>query len=204
MQGGCYGMTLIDSQIGQTVIGELRTPGDTQAASFSYGKRADSEIGVAARGTDGPWSLSGTFHIANAQSAAISQRANSGEHLLVRSRFMYDRYEYFCPSGRREKVVPREWFGDVQAEATAVLGCANTPEIRRGHYSSASGFDRDSQKATRWQGAVQVFGASLTAQSGYSQFVQSHWTFGSQPDHLLCGDNGPPARASRIFAGSSA
>jgi hypothetical protein len=204
MQGGCYGMTLIDRQIAATTIGELRAPGDTTEAAFVYGKRADSAIAVAERSAYGPWAISGTFHLANSQSAAVTQWAHSGEHVLVRSRFTYDRYEYFCPSGRKEKVVPHDWFGDVQSQPTEVRGCGKSPEARRGHYGANTGFDRTREKATKWDGAADVFGASLTAQSGYSQFVQGHWTFGSEGDHLLCGDDGPPAKAQHIFAGPSA
>jgi hypothetical protein len=202
MQGGCEGnMRLVEKNPGQTIIGELRAPPDTQLASFTYGKRADSDIGAVSRAVGGRWGAAGSFHIANAQGTEVTQRANSGEHLLVRSRFMYHRYEYNCSSGRRETVVPRDWFGDVQSQPTAVLGCANAPEARRGHYGASTSFNREREKATRWDGAVDIFGASLTARSGYSNYVKSHWDFGREADHLLCGDNGPPWAAGRIFAG---
>ncbi len=81
MQGGCWGLKVVDSQIGDTVIGELRTPPDTETASFVYGRKADSEISVAARAADGPWSVSGSHHIANAQAAEVTQWAVSNEHL---------------------------------------------------------------------------------------------------------------------------
>jgi hypothetical protein len=202
-QGGCYGMKLMDSQIGETIIGELRTPPDTLGASFVYGKQADSDISVAARGGTGPWSLSGSHHIANASGAAVAQRAANGEHLVVRSRFIYDRYEYFCAGGRREKVVPREWFGDVMSEATPPRGCATAPEERLGRFGSNTWFDRDKERAAEWNGAATVFGVSLSARSGYSERVHAHWDFGTDSMHLLCGDDGPPARASHIFAGKS-
>ncbi|MGH8990409.1 MAG: hypothetical protein ACRDZ7_02650 [Acidimicrobiia bacterium] len=203
MQGGCWGMKVVDSQIGRTVIGELRAPPDTKTASFVYGKRADSEISIAARAANGPWSVSGSHHIANAQGSAVTQWAESGEHLLVRSRFVYDKYEYFCPSGRREKVVPREWFGDVQPQPTSPVGCALAPQSRVGHYGAKTGFDREQERAVRWEGAADVFGVALSARSGYSQYVQAHWIFGRDADHLLCGDDGKPATSSRIFAGPS-
>jgi len=204
MQGGCSGMKLIESQIRPTVIGELRAPDDTETATFAYGKRADSEIGVASQGGQGPWALSGSFHIANSQAGEITQRATSGQHLLVRSRFRYDRYEYFCPSGRREKVVARDWLGDYQSEPTAVRGCAGAPEGRLGRYGPDGSFHRIREKAVQWDGAVDVFGASLTARSGYSQYVRGDWSFGGAPEHLLCGDNGGPLVARHIFAGTSA
>ncbi|MGH8992544.1 MAG: hypothetical protein ACRDZ7_13640 [Acidimicrobiia bacterium] len=188
----------------ETVIGELRAPHDTVEAVFTYGKRADSEIGVATKGTHGPWSGSGSFHIANSEDTEVTQWAGSGQHLLVLTRFIYDRFEYTCPSGRREKVVAREWMGDVQSVPTAERGCAGVPEERLGRFTPGTGFHRNKEKAVRWEGAVGVFGASLTARSGYSRWVRGHWKFGSAGMHLLCGDNGPPKRAGRIFAGTSA
>jgi hypothetical protein len=204
MQGGCSGMKLIESQIRPTVIGELRAPDDTQTATFAYGKRADSEIGVAGRGGQGPWALSGSFHIGNSQSGGITQRATSGQHVLVRSRFQYDRYEYTCPSGRREKVVARDWLGDYQSEPTVVRGCARAPERHLARLGPDGSFNRIREKAVQWDGAVDAFGASLTARSGYSQYIRSEWTFGGAREHLLCGDDGPPLVARHIFAGTSA
>lgn len=204
MQGGCTGLKKIDSHVAHTVIGELRTPDDTVEASLTYGERADSEIGVATRGAYGPWSASGSFHVANADETEITQRARSGQHLLVRSRFMYDKFEHRCPSGRREKVVPQEWMGDVQSEPTAVHGCASAPEGRLGRFTPDTEFRRNKEKAVRWDGAASVFGASLSARSGYSRWVRGHWKFGSGAMHLLCGNDGPPKRASHIFAGTSA
>lgn len=204
MQGGCWGTKLVERQVAHTIIGELRTPDDTLEAVFAYGKRADSEIGVAGRASGGPWAGTGSFHIANSDDTRVSQRAGSGKHLLVRSRFMYERYEYSCPSGRRDKVIPSEWMGDVQAEPTAARGCAGAAETRIGRFTPDTDFRRNKEKAVQWEGAVDVFGASLSARSGYSQWVEGYWKFGSAPMHLLCGDNGPPKRAAHIFAGTSA
>jgi hypothetical protein len=201
MQGGCSGLKLIDKQIGHTVLGELRAPQDTLEARFTYGERADSEIGVAARGTKGPWGMAGSFHMGN---SGTGEWAKSDEHLLVTGRFMYEKYEYTCPSGRREKVVPREWMGDAQSQPTAMRGCAGAPEGRTGHYGHDTEFDRDREKAVQWHRAVSVFGAELSARSGYSRWVKGHWKFGSGTLHLLCGDDGPPRKAGHIFAGTSA
>ncbi len=204
MQGGCSGLRLIERHIAGTIIGELRAPDDTVEAFFAYGKRADSEIGVAGRGSHGPWSGSGSFHIANSDDTAVTQWANSGQHLLVRSRFEYGRYEFTCPSGRREKVVPESWMGDVQSEPTGVRGCAGATERQRGKFGPNSDMRRNRENAARWEGAVGVFGASLTARSGYSKYVQGYWRFGLAGDHLLCGDDGPPREAKHVYAGPSA
>jgi hypothetical protein len=204
MQGGCWGLTLAETQVHDTVIGELRTPDDTVDALFSYGKRADSEIGVATRAANGSWSGAGSFHIANSDETAVTQRAGSGKHLLIRSRFLYDRYEYFCPTGKRERVVPHEWMGDVQAEPTTVRGCAGVPETRLGRFTADTDFTRNKENAARWEAAANVFGATLEAKSGYSRWVQGYWKFGAAGMHVLCGDDGPPRRARHIFAGTSA
>lgn len=203
MQGGCWGLKRIGTEIGHTTIGELRAPADTIGARFVYGERADSEIGIAQRGAHEPWSLKGSFHIANSEDSEVAQRAASNEHLLVTGRFIYDKYEYHCPTGRREKVVPREWMGDIQSQPTAVRGCAGFPEDKTGRYGQGTEFKRDREKAVKWEGAVSVFGAALTARSGYSRWTRGHWKFGVAPLHVLCGDDGPPKRAGHIFAGTS-
>jgi hypothetical protein len=203
MQGGCWGLTLVEKEPRDTVIGELRAPLDTESAIFSYGKRSDSEIGVAGRAANGPWSLSGSFHVANAQEGEVTQRALSGEHLLVLSRFMYEKYEFNCPSGKRERVVPAGWMGDVHPQPTTVHGCRRTVEDNRGYYGAGGTFTRVKEKAVRWDGAVDAYGASLTARSGYSKYVKSNWSFGRDFRHILCGDDGPPAEAGHIFAGTS-
>jgi hypothetical protein len=134
MQGGCSGNRLVGTEIGHTVIGELRAPHDTLEAVFTYGERADSEIGIAGKGERGPWKASGSFHIANSEDTVVKQWAGSGEHLLVTTRFMYEKYETTCAFGRWEKVVPREWMGDIQSQPTAVRGCAGFPEGKLGRY----------------------------------------------------------------------
>jgi hypothetical protein len=204
MQGGCSGMKLIESQVGETVIGELRTPPDTVKATFLYGKRADSEISVAARAAKGPWEVSGSHHIGNAQRGAMWQNAAGGQHVVVRTRFIYDKYEYHCAIGRREKVVPREWMGDGMSESVPERGCMHADEKRLGRYGRDGGFIRDKERAVTWNGAVSVFGASMSARSGYSESVTASWEFGGQSLHLLCGDDGPPWRSRHVFAGFSA
>jgi hypothetical protein len=204
MQGGCYGTKLVESRVADTVIGELRAPHDTVEASFTYGKRADSEIGVVTKGSQGPWKGSGSFHIANSEDTEVTQWARSDQHLLVKTRFLYDRFEFTCPSGKFQKVVAREWMGDIQSEATTVHGCAGAPEERLGRYTPETEVKRNKEKAVRWEGAAGVFGASLNARSGYSRWVRGYWRFGRDPMHLLCGDDGPPKQAGHIFAGTSA
>jgi hypothetical protein len=93
--------------------------------------------------------------------------------------------------------------GDVQSAPTVVRGCAGVPEGRLGRYTAKTSFNRDREKAVRWEGAAGVFGASLTARSGYSRWVHGHWRFGAAGMHLLCGDDGPPKEARHIFAGTS-
>ena len=94
--------------------------------------------------------------------------------------------------------------GDVQSEPTGVRGCAGATERQRGKFGPNSDMRRNRENAARWEGAVGVFGASLTARSGYSKYVQGYWRFGLAGDHLLCGDDGSPKEAQHIYAGPSA
>jgi hypothetical protein len=203
-QGGCAGLRLLEKTASDTVVGELRTEPDTKAAKFVYGKTADSDISVALRTGGGNWSLSGEHHVANSAGSAVTQNAGRDQHMTVLSSFEYGRYETICPSGRQEKVMPLGWRGGgLATRPTPHRGCSSAPELRLFRFGDNGEFKRDRERAVSWGGAASVFGASLSARSGYSQFVHADWKFGSEPEHLLCGDDGNPSESSHIFAGHS-
>lgn len=201
---GCYGQKLVEKSASDTVIGELRTEPDTRAGKFVYGKTADSDISVALRTGGGNWSLSGEHHVANSGGTAVTQNAGRDQHMTVLSSFEYGRYETICPSGKQEKVMPLGWRGGgLATRPTPHRGCSYTPELRLFRFGNNGEFKRDTERAVTWGGAANAFGASLSARSGYSQFVHADWKFGSESEHLLCGDDANPSKSSHIFAGHS-
>jgi hypothetical protein len=83
---------------------------------------------------------------------------------------------------------------DFQCQASHLQWSAN--------YGPNTQFDRASNQAVTFGGAVTVFGVGLNAQSGFSQYVSSHWNFGNdQLNHWLCGNDNYITSSTRIFAG---
>jgi hypothetical protein len=203
-QGGCAGLRLLEKTAADTVVGELRTEPDTIGARFVYGKVADSDISVAMRASGGHWSLSGEHHVANSDRDDVVKKVSRGEQISVLSSFEYGRYESTCPSGKKEKVMPLGWRGGgLASRRVALRGCSYAPGLNRFTFEDNTEFNRDRERAVTWGGAASAFGASLSARSGYSKYVHAHWEFGSEPQHLLCGDDGNPSESSHIFAGQS-
>lgn len=202
---GCQGLRLLEKSAADTVVGELRTEPDTAIARFVYGKVADSDISVAMRASGGQWSLSGEHHVANSDRDDVVKKASRGEQISVLSSFEYGRYESTCMSGKKEKVMPLGWRGGgLASRRVALRGCSYAPGLNTFTFEDNTEFNRDRERAVTWGGAASAFGASLSARSGYSQYVHAHWEFGSEKEHLLCGDNGNPSESSHIFAGQSA
>jgi hypothetical protein len=202
--GYCSPSKLVEKTSTETLIGELRTEPDTIAAQFIYGGRADSDISVALRASGGHWSLSGEHHVGNSGGSAVTKRADRGQHLLVQSSFEYGRYEQTCYGKKHETVRSLGWRGgEVTGRPTAARGCSYARPDHTFRFDDDTAFDRDKERSVTWVAAASAFGASLTARSGYSQFVKAHWDFGKEPLHLLCGDNANPSNSSHIFAGES-
>lgn len=187
-----------------TVVGELQTPADTQQASFEYGKRADSDVSVAIRAAGGRWALSGEHHVGNSRTASVGKaRAGSNFHGQILSAFDYGRYEHknSCVIGTEEVIRPITWHAESTERFYPSPGCG--PNSRFLHrFGPGHKFDRSTERSMVWGGAAEVFGASLSARSGYSEFVSSHWEFGTnEAEHLLCGNDDKIQRATRIYAG---
>ena len=67
------------------------------------------------------------------------------------------------------------------------------PEVASPHLMAKKG---------RFNAAVSIFGASLTAQSGFSTTVRLHYHFGTvQPQHWMCGDDNFISSSHRVFSG---
>jgi hypothetical protein len=67
-------------------------------------------------------------------------------------------------------------------------------------------FERIDGRAVRYRRAVDAFGVSLTAQSGYTHNVTLNFTWGGRKGkrHYICGDDGKqsPFTSGRVFTGS--
>lgn len=197
----CFGeYDLVETRKADTVVGELNTESDTTSARFVYGEgnHADSDISIAAKPNGGRWSLAGTHHIANSDETRVFKDAVPMERLRILSSFDYHLYRDRCrhPS---ERVMPHGWRTGVSSVAHLVPDCGGNDNSAE--YEPRTGFRRDTNRAATWSGAAEVFGASISARSGYSRYVTVAMEFGDRPIHTVCGDNAPPNRSHHVYSG---
>lgn len=200
-------VTKLASQSSPTVIGELNNAYRDTTARFSYGRQADSDIGVGVSVAGGPFSVEGSVHIANDNSVSVAQNAPGRFARKILSDFRYGKYrKHFrtprCPD--QTMVKAEEWLSGIsnRKQRRTINVC------RRGSsspsFAGRSEFHRNTKRAVTWAGGASVFGAGLTVRSGFSRNVQTSFTFGgsTRRGHVLCGSGGrPPTTAKRIFSG---
>lgn len=215
--GGCgppYKIPVGNPWKAWTVIGEVHAVGDTTHEEFDYGKYADSSISVATSvsGTGG-WSLSGNYHVGTYGGTTVGVSRSSGNysHLML-SEFQYQEYaDYICGQFLNYEVDPYKWQADWQvgADVGYLDHNCNPSSLDTGNYGPDGKFDRVSHSYT-WFDAAATFtipgtgvAISVNAHSGLSTDVEWHLHFGSNyQNHYLCGTDGTPGDAHRIYAGS--
>ncbi len=204
-----YIQSLDGTTTSYTKIGELHNSGDA-SADFIYGSTADSTIGVGySTGSTGPWSLDGSSGIANTQSAYVEkylspgQWANQGYQLL--SDFSYERIYFQSACGDNTAFPPYYLVKATAWDGGLILGqnvsSEPPPNQYTNTYVAGTLFGRSSHTAYNYGGAFHAFGASLTAQSGFSQYVKESWHFYGYTQYLW-GNNNFPNHATIIYAGN--
>jgi hypothetical protein len=192
-----------------TAVGELHTASDS-TGKFTYGRTADSDIGVAFSDSGGPWYLSGSAHAGNSLSASVSLSAGANFGHRIISTFNYAQLWFVADCfegndlymGHREVEVDT-WRGSI----TSDYDWSSLDNHRNAYWNifgKGAGFSRTTTDFVKYSGAVSIWGASLTAKSGASTFVKESWTFGSaQNAHYLYGNDNTPPYAHRIFASNT-
>jgi hypothetical protein len=222
--GGCKTLRFpLASARAWTTIGELHTPADTELATFTYGRKADSYISKAFSLDGVIWVTKGTVRVANesgsSSSATISYPTSADMWAReMQTEFVYTKYrtELWCASpvavlvSRGFEVRATDWVGSSRLGAN-LSHLVNRCEEDYGQYiaTHARGmkFTRDENKYGTFSNAasVNVGGASLSlsARSGMSKWVTLQWEFGRKfAAHVLCGTDAFPPTSSRIFAGA--
>ncbi|MGH9041992.1 MAG: hypothetical protein ACRDZ3_17370, partial [Acidimicrobiia bacterium] len=83
-------------------------------------------------------------------------------------------------------------------------GCTIEPYRRhREPYGAGAFFTRSENRAVTWTAAAEIFGASLTARSGFSKEVHMRLEFGRDRVHWVCGDDAVAPDSKRVFSGNS-
>lgn len=192
------------------VIGEYHVYED-QTGWFQYGRTADSELGVGYKGGGKNWKVSGTVHMGQTRSAYVRWDRGPffGKQLQSNFHYIKEKIDTVCESGytRTDYVIRATRWNSGSAEGDDVSGWDGTFAMQWACSGCALGFSPNSQfhrSATdsyTYTREIVVFTVGLSAKSGFSTNVQSHWNFGSQPwTHYLIGKDGPPTTAKIIYS----
>jgi len=188
-----------------TIIGEFHT-GDNTKGYFTYGMTSDSDIGVGYNYGKG-WSVGGTGHVGNSNATYIRFNVHSNFHHQLKSTFRYIHWHLTLgPScaGRKswgqryQKVTPATWQSGSEVGATVGGTFCRGAEGRRS-FAPGSDFYRGSRRSYTYGSAAKAWGASLSATSGYSRYVDMNYHFGDskKAPHYLCGR--PDILSSKII-----
>ena len=205
-----------------TTIGELHTPADTEIATFTYGRKADSYISKAFSVDGSAWVLKGSVRVANesgsGSSATISYSTPADRWSReIQTEFVYTKYrtELWCSSPAAVKVSDgyeiraTKWVGSSRLGADLRYldnRCSETYARFLAPYGRGFQFTRDENRYGTFTDAASVTvggtSISINARSGMSRWVTLKWQFGTKSTaHVLCGTDDFPPGASRIFAG---
>jgi len=205
--------SMVSSTEAYTTVGELHNAEYGSATfTYGYGGTADSTIGVgySSNGTSG-WSADGTFHVSNTYGAQQTRTQTSPDTgYQVKTEFTYDKYEWqqYCagvPTGAAPyyTVEANTWDGGMEwgANVSQYDGHeASYSQYAIEEYPNST-FTRSSNTAYTYSAGVSVFGATLSATSGFSQYVQESWTFPANGGvSWLYGHDGAPTYSTIIYA----
>jgi hypothetical protein len=188
-----------------TVIGEFHTGANTKG-HFTYGTTSDSDISVGYNYGRG-WSVGGTGHVGNSRATYIRFNVRSNFHHQLKTTFRYIHWHLTlgpsCASSKRwgeqyQKVTPSSWQSGSEIGAKVGGTFCKGAEGRRS-FAPGSDFYRGSRRSYTYGSAAKAWGASLSATSGYSKFVDMNYRFGDskKAPHYLCGR--PDILSSKII-----
>ena len=179
---------------------------------WQYGTTADSDIDVGAKSWgSSAWSISGSAHVGNSLSTAVTSSHTTAFHAWIRTDMRYQKghiQDYYgaangstCSgSGLRvgdQKTAVQTWAGGVGSDTQAGAydrGCIQSPmSSYRGTYPAGTGLTISSSRATRSSVAVSTPYLNLGGTSGYSTKMDMHWDSKRGRGVWLCGITGDEA-----------
>lgn len=176
-----------------TVAGEYHTLPWASRSDFAYGTEADSNIGIGySYNYESTWSVSGTVNLSSSTSSRVQD--NRGGQSYGHQEQIYVHYlkqRFNCNGWTGEsRVIATNWNGGGLRSGADVSGNDN----HRNRYTvalySGQDYTRNSSSAYTYNGGVNIFGASLTTQSGFSSFVELSW-HANTTGYLVGNDNFP-------------
>lgn len=193
-------------KIAQTVIGELNNAYRDTKAWWAYGLNGTSEFSVGVISGD-DISLDGSVSVKNADGSTVEAGPVGLYSRRQYSEFQFEktRKSSGCTGVVKHEVRAIKWLGDgtSKKQRGAIRVCSKTDRLKTAIHEGGRGYRRDREDATEWEGGANVYGIGLNVKSGYSKAVRAKWKFGGPRKrlHYLCGDDGPPTEAGRIFSG---
>lgn len=190
-----------------TTMGELHSAAG-EAEDFTYGKTADSDIGVGFSSGGSGWSINGTVHVGNSLSTSVTAHIGADEGHREDTQMGFKKYDVtWTPSwcaAESTQIRSTGWNGGRYTGTdnhSLDHQCGTYPAANVQNYQGVGSWMRDSGSMVTFSGAVSAFGVSLTAQSGWSSHVQSNFIQTAGGNHYYCGSNGSTLDANRVFAG---
>ncbi|MGH2503336.1 MAG: hypothetical protein ACRDID_12585 [Ktedonobacterales bacterium] len=193
--------TVVADYYAYTTVGELHTVPNFSSAQFVYGNQADSNISteVSASGTSG-WSASGTINMSYSQATRVTRTANNWFGYHQDAQFHYQKQrEVYCTPLNAYRLLPIAWTGSMHDGAYE----GNLDNVPNGYTITVnynSTFQTNTERAYTYGGAASVSGASISAQSGYSTYVELNWATPSNQQGFLYGNNNYPTQSQLIYA----
>lgn len=188
-----------------TDVGEYHST-KNMSGTFTYGKTADSDIGVGTSIDYGStWSIKGTVHAGNSLGASYTWTIPADKGNRVRSIFEYDWNDWYCDALYLDTEVTAEQWNGSQTVGDDNHFLDYQCDDKHAQYENTiiegGSFDRLSKDFVTFSWAAKVFGYdAYTSQSGASTWVQLH-LHSDKYAHIICGDDDFPVRSHRVYAG---
>jgi hypothetical protein len=163
-------------------------------ATFTYGTSADSEIDVGVgNSSSGPFSVNGSFHVGNTRTQTAHASTSDRTAYAVEIQVEEDKWVYSiaCGISNPYRVIPSAWDGGLYTAGPVALGeyCTGTGSF----FSSPGGYAKSTGTDTKFSGALNAFGFSAGASSGYSSNADISFNIpAGHTDYTfeLCGHDG--------------
>ncbi|MFN8017561.1 MAG: hypothetical protein U0P45_05505 [Acidimicrobiales bacterium] len=203
---GCTSQTVKAYKV-NALVGEAQYSQRFSGGTYALVAKGDVELGVALKAGGGSWQVSGSSSVSKSLAASNEFPLKTDEHRSIYADFEYHDVKTTCSNGftvsSYTEAKPYAWAGGLwRGPSIAKRFCGGEQAKYRGKVEPNGTFRRDSGKAQQWSGGVTVHGVGLSSRAGYSSSVQQTWKAGKDATYV-CGSNGLPSRAARVFTSSS-
>ncbi len=188
-----------------TTVGEIHT-GSDMTDKLTYGKTADTDMGVGTTAGTGSWHLGGTVHIGNSDTASVTWSRGAERGLREKSKFHFEKRHWDCGGPQWDEIKATAWEGGaVDGGVNHYLDHQCSTTYRQWEVAHAPGttFGRSSNSYATFFAEVTAFGVGLSSQSGNSTWVTIGMTFTqTSGNRYICGNDNWPSSSHHVYAGT--